>query len=360
MRRSVPPMSTPTPTLAAAEAFCREVLPGVSRTFALSIPVLPPPLDLAVTVAYLLCRMADTLEDEVPGHAAGPLLLELPRLARRTEGRAEAAERFTREALSVLRPEAPPAEVRLLAGTAQVLEVLASMPAPVAEPICVCLEGMAEGMARMGTRGRVVGGGLGLRDLEETFEYCYYVAGIVGEMLTGLFAWHSPTVHARVAALKSRGVAFGRALQLTNILKDVREDWERGACWLPRTVLAEHGVTPETLLEPANRRAALAAHTALVAVARQSLDEALDYTLALPREEEGIRLFCLWPLFLSVMTLRKVHGNAAVFEPRPVKISRNTVRGVVLTMRALVRSDTALRWLHGALTRGLPRPAGPA
>ncbi len=352
-------MPAPSTHLTSADAFCREVLPSVSRTFALNIPVLPAPLDRAVTGAYLLCRIADTLEDEVPGAAAGALLAELARLVRLPEGWATDAARFTREASAALRPEAPSAEVLLLQGTPRVLESLAGMEAPVREHVAVCVETMAAGMERMGQHGRVAGGGLGLRDLNETLEYCYYVAGVVGQMLTGLFAWYSPAVTRKLSQLQARAVAFGNALQLTNILKDVREDMVRGSCWLPRTVLAEHGLSPELLLEPGHRPAALAAHTQLVAVARRQLDEAFDYTLALPRELTGLRLFCLWPLFLSVMTLRKVHGNPAVFEPAPVKVSRNTVRAVVLTTRALVSRDAALRWLYTTLTRGLPLPPGP-
>lgn len=338
----------------SADAYCREVLPAVSRTFALNIPVLPVPLELAVTVAYLLCRIADTLEDEVPGAAAGALLSELARLTRLPEGWAGDAARFTHEARAALRPEAPASEVLLVEGCARVLESLAGLAAPVRERVAVCVGTMAAGMERMGTRGRAGSGGLGLRDTSETLEYCYYVAGVVGEMLTGLFAWHSPAVAERRDTLERHAVAFGNALQLTNILKDVREDWERGCCWLPRTVLAEHGVTPEALLEPRHRAAALAAHEHLLAVARGELDAAFAYTLALPREEKGLRLFCLWPLFLAVMTLRKLHRNPAVFEPAPVKVPRRTVRGVVLLTRTLVSQDGALRGLYGALTRALP------
>ncbi|MBL8742584.1 MAG: squalene/phytoene synthase family protein, partial [Myxococcales bacterium] len=48
----------------ADRAFCDEVLPGVSRTFALSIQALVPELREAICVAYLLCRIVDTVEDD--------------------------------------------------------------------------------------------------------------------------------------------------------------------------------------------------------------------------------------------------------------------------------------------------------
>ena len=322
-----------------AVSFCREVLPAVSRTFALNIPLLPRPLDTAVMVAYLLCRILDTLEDEAHGPASAVLLAELARLGTLPPGWEADARRFSQEAAGVLRAQTPVAELRLVEGTPQVLEALALHAAPVREHVAACVKTMASGMGKMGDKGRASGGGLGLESLEETLEYCYYVAGTVGEMLTRLFVWYSPAVARRAGQLEPHSVAFGNALQLVNILKDVREDLERGSCWLPRTLLAEYGLTPEALLEPARRDEALKAHGRLVAVANQELRKAFEYVLALPREERGIRLFCLWPLFLAVMTLRKVYGNGAVLEPLPVKVSRRTVKWVMGSTKLLVARD---------------------
>ncbi|QRN97406.1 phytoene/squalene synthase family protein [Archangium violaceum] len=337
-----------------AVSFCREVLPAVSRTFALNIPVLPGPLDTAVMVAYLLCRIADTLEDEAHGPASAALLTELARLSTLPEGWQADAKRFTQEALRVLRAQTPAAELRLLEGTPRVLEALAVHEAPVRGHVAACVATMTEGMGRMGDKGRVSGGGLGLESLEETMRYCYYVAGTVGEMLTRLFTWYSPAVAERAEKLEPRAVAFGNALQLVNILKDVREDLERGSCWLPRTVLAEYGLTPESLLQPDKRDEAMKAHGKLVAVAHRELRQAFEYVMALPREEHGIRLFCLWPLFLAVMTLRKVYGNKAVLEKQPVKISRRTVKWVLGSTKLLVARDSVLKMMFAALTAPLP------
>ncbi|HYO56363.1 phytoene/squalene synthase family protein [Archangium sp.] len=339
----------------AAVTFCREVLPAVSRTFALNIPVLPRPLDTAVMVAYLLCRIADTLEDEAHGAASAALLAELARLSTLPTGWEADARRFSEEGARVLRAQAPEAEVRLVEGTSRVLEALAVHEAPVREHVAACVATMTEGMGKMGDKGRASGGGLGLASLEETLEYCYYVAGTVGEMLTRLFQWYSPAVAERVGALEPRAVAFGNALQLTNILKDVREDLERGSCWLPRTLLAEYGLTPESLLEPARRGEAMKAHDKLVAVAHRELREAFEYVMALPGQERGIRLFCLWPLFLAVMTLRKLYGNTAVLERQTVKVSRRTVKWVMGSTKLLVARDSALKLLFAMLTAPLPR-----
>ncbi|RKH20262.1 squalene/phytoene synthase family protein [Corallococcus praedator] len=337
--------------VAPGESFCRTQLPRVSRTFALNIPLLPEPLDLAVTVAYLLCRIADTLEDEAPGPLQGGLLdalADLVELGPDWEARARA---FARRAGGALRDEAPVAEAALLAGTPTVLETLASLPSWVHPHISRCVRTMTGGMKSIQRMHGGSGHIEGLPDLQATFMYCYYVAGVVGEMLTGLFIDHSPWVAERRARLTQRALAFGRALQLTNILKDVREDLDRGSCWLPRDRMAAHGLSPETLTRPADRARAVALMHELVAVARRELDVALEYSLALPPEEPGLRLFCLYPLFFAVMTLNAVEGNPAVFDPEPVKMRRESVGLLMQLTQERVASDAALRALYAECSR---------
>jgi farnesyl-diphosphate farnesyltransferase len=335
------------------------MLPEVSRTFALNIPVLPAPLDLAVTVAYLLCRIADTLEDESTASAADrrPLMDEFGRLCALPTDWAEAAERFSATAVAALRPAAPLAEVRLVRGTPLVLETVAALPPWVRTYVAQCVRDMTAGMAQVleGLEKQVQPSGL--VDLNATLTYCYYVAGTVGEMLTGLFAGYSPAVAARAGELQPRAAAFGRALQLTNILKDIREDLERGSCWLPQTLLLRHGLTVQTLLSHDNRPAALELLDELLAVAHREVETSFEYILLVPPEEKGIRLFCLWPLFFAVLTLRALRGNPEVFSGPPVKISRAAVKQVMVFTRALVDKDWALRVAFRTYTAGLPAPA---
>jgi farnesyl-diphosphate farnesyltransferase len=343
----------------SAQGFCRAALPEVSRTFALNIPLLPAPLDLAVTVAYLLCRIADTIEDESTASAADrkPLMDEFARLCTLPSDWESASERFATTAVAALRPEAPESEVRLLRGTPRVLETVAGLPPWVTPHVSRCVREMTAGMAKVLEGLEQPGRPKGLADLSETLTYCYYVAGTVGEMLTGLFAGHSPAVAARLAELDPRAAAFGRALQLTNILKDIREDRERGSCWLPRTLMARHGLTADTLLSHDHRAAALDLLDEMIAVAHREAEVSLEYILAIPREERGIRLFCLWPLFFAVLTLRQLRGNPDVFGGPPVKISRPAVKRVMVFTRALADRDWALRVAFRTYTAGLPAPA---
>lgn len=337
--------------------FCRDILPEVSRTFALNIPVLPSPLDEVVTIAYLLCRIADTVEDEAAVGVAErrALLAELARLSRLEKGFEERARAFEKNAARSLRPSAPPSEVKLLANTTGVLLALAQMPSWTWPHISRCVVEMTEGMAEMAEDLGERRAPMGLRDTEATLQYCYYVAGTVGVMLTGLFSEFSPKVKARKDVLAPRAAAFGRALQLTNIIKDMREDRLRGFCWLPRTMMAQHGLTAETLLDPDKRAQALALLDDLVDLARGETLAALEYTLALPADLPGLRLFCLWPLFFAVLTLAVLKGNPAVFESDGVKISRETVQRVMALTHEHVGDDAALRSLFEEYSGRLSR-----
>ena len=339
------------------EAFCRATLPEVSRTFALNIPLLPEPLDLVVTVAYLLCRIADTLEDEMQGPVAQrlPLFRELARLCELPAGWPIAARKFAALAKQQLRPTTPASEVNLLIGTPLVLEAFTLLESGTRPMVSRCLSEMTAGMSKILESTQGGDRSPGLADLEETLLYCHYVAGTVGEMLTGLFSRFSPQIEARLPQLRPKAARFGRALQLTNILKDLREDLERGSCWLPRKEMAKHGLSTQTLLEAGRRTQAVALLNELIAVARRELDVALDYTLALPADQPGIRLFCLWPLFMAMLTLRELDGNPEVFEPRPVKISRDAVQQVMSLTRELVDRDEELRALYKSSTFPLPK-----
>jgi farnesyl-diphosphate farnesyltransferase len=263
------------------ESFARRILPEVSRTFAINIPVLPAPLDLVVTVAYLLCRIADTIEDEGTG-PRGELFAELAQLVTLPDGWPDRADAFTHAAGRTLRPEAPRAELELIAHARTVLEALAALPAWTRPYVARCVGTMARGMDEItrGVHGRP--GVDGLASLDALMTYCYYVAGTVGEMLTGLFIGHSGAARTIAHVLEPRARAFGRALQLTNILKDVREDLDRGVCWLPKDRLAAHGLTTATLAAPERRTQAVALLDELIGVARAEIDRAFEYTLALP------------------------------------------------------------------------------
>ncbi len=190
-----------------------------------------------------------------------------------------------------------------------------------------------------------------LTDLDE---YCYYVAGVVGEMLTELFCEYSPQIARNRTAMQGLAVSFAEGLQMTNILKDVWEDRSRGACWLPQEVFSRHGVDLSHLSAEHHDPRFAAGMRELVAVAHGHLRNALDYTLLIPADEIGIRRFCLWAIGLAVLTLRKINQNPKFTAGAQVKVSRKAVAMTRILTDLTGRSDWMLRGLFASAARGLP------
>ena len=216
------------------EGYQDQILPHVSRTFALTIPQLPPRLKTAVTNAYLLCRIADTIEDE-PALSPTDTLALLERFKAVVAGRGDALalagdveKRLSNRTLATERD--------LIVNMARVLNVTASLSTPQRLAIQRCVDLMCYGMPRFQSATSLEG----LSRRSDLDEYCYYVAGVVGDMLTELFCDYSPDIAKNRAQLSRLAVSFAQGLQMTNILKDVWEDRSRGACWLPREVFTPY------------------------------------------------------------------------------------------------------------------------
>ncbi|MGC8521377.1 MAG: phytoene/squalene synthase family protein [Steroidobacteraceae bacterium] len=342
------------------EAYQDAILPHVSRTFALTIPQLPPALRTAVTSAYLLCRIADTIEDE-PALSAEDTYRFLERFTGVVQGR-EDAGRFAREVLPRLSEHTLPAERDLVQNTARVMRVVERFEPRQRAAIRRCIEVMSHGMHQFQRTASL----RGLERATDLDAYCYYVAGIVGETLTELFCGYSPQIERHYAQLYALAPSFGQGLQMTNILKDVWEDRARGACWLPQEVFSRYGVDLATLAPERNDARFQAAMLELIGVAHRHLRNALAFTLLIPGEEAGIRRFCLWAIGLAALTLRKIQDNPGFTAGRQVKVSRSAVAMTQTLTNLSVRNDTMLRRLFERAARGLPlaaaevplRPAG--
>lgn len=330
-------------------AFQQEALQGVSRTFALTIPQLPEELRVIVGNAYLLCRIADTMEDcEVLAFSEKQRFYKWFIAA--AEGTAS-PEEFAGNLYEQLGQDMLPAERELVRRTPAVLRITRSFHPDDQAALTRCIRIMSEGMEHFQARQAEAG----LRDQRELDTYCYYVAGVVGEMLTDLFCNHSEAAAQRREALSELAVSFGQGLQMTNIIKDVWHDKERRVCWLPT---AAFGGDLEALAEGKMDERFEPALQELIATARGHLENALRYTLLIPASENGIRQFCLWALGMAVLTLRKIHQSRDYFsEGASVKISRNSVRATIAVSRVFGRSDRSLRVIFRVLTASLPKPA---
>jgi farnesyl-diphosphate farnesyltransferase len=323
-----------------AERASRLILPRVSRTFALVIKMLPGRLEPAVRVGYLLCRIADTIEDD---------------LALSPDRKAELLDAFlacfdddmlAEEFGSCITELSANDDYLELAATTGRVFLLWRWLDP--DSRAIVRRWVAE-MVR-GMRGFVLRHPTGIRiaTVDEFHRYCYYVAGTVGHLLTELWYAHCVFVGRRTYhRLLDDCEAFGEALQAVNILKDVAWDAEReNAIYIPSELLAAHDSAHELILSPAHRRSNRAALEPLIALAQDDVERSLRYIEALPTAALRIRLFCVLPILFAVATIRELElSDAMLVSGGGVKITRNEVKALVLAGSTSTLTNSSLRWL---------------
>lgn len=331
------------------EEYQEHILQYVSRTFALTIPQLPPELARVVGNAYLLCRIADTIEDDKDMSAESKRLFA-ERFIEVVKGDLSAQE-FADDLHPLLSPAATDAEKDLIANTVAVIRITHAFNARQRAALERCVEIMAEGMALYQEAETLEG----VKDQAAMDKYCYYVAGVVGEMLTELFCDYSDEMNQHYDEMFALSVSFGQGLQMTNILKDIWDDQERGACWLPAETFARYQFDLKQLQEGKSVAEFQEGLGELIAIAREHLHNALRYTLLIPPHETGIRKFCLWAIGMAVLTLRKINKQRDFLDGQQVKISRNSVKATIVTTNLLVKSDTGLKFLFNTAAKSLPK-----
>ena len=278
-------------------AYQKAILGSVSRTFALTIPLLPPQIEKVVGNTYLLCRIVDTIEDAAeltPTEKQTLSKLFLDAVLDKTP-----VESFVLPCLESLKRYSNQDELDLIAHTPTVLRILHTCSADDQSAVSRCVSIMSEGMSRFHGKQS----SLGLKDLIEFEEYCYVVAGVVGELLTSIFSAYSPAFAKQIQGHEALSIAFGQALQMTNILKDTPQDHSRGVAWKPANI----------------------SQVELLKIAYQKLTDSLSYILLIPKTEVGIRRFCFLAFGLAVMTLNKIANREQHASQYEIKLSRKTV-----------------------------------
>ncbi|MGZ8152207.1 MAG: phytoene/squalene synthase family protein [Methylovulum sp.] len=327
--------------------FQTALLEGVSRTFALTIPQLPDKLYGAVANAYLLCRIVDTIEDEVSLSARQKqrYCSEFIDIVKTGEN----AELFAIELAPLLSEQTIPAEHTLIHVLPRVIQIMHTFDPEQIEALACCVETMAEGMPVFQAQNLHDG----LATLADLDRYCYYVAGCVGEMLAKLFCHYSAEIATHREELLRLSVSFGQGLQMTNILKDIWDDAQRGVCWLPQDIFTETGFDLKNLRPETNDEHFRAGLKHLISIAHDHLHNALRYTQLIPAHEKGIRNFCLWALGMAILTLKKISRNLDFNNSDQVKITRNSVKATILVTNAVGRSNLMLSLLFSLNARSL-------
>ncbi|RMF17092.1 MAG: FAD-dependent oxidoreductase [Candidatus Dadabacteria bacterium] len=320
--------------------YCLESLQAVSRTFSQPIRMLDEPLQTGVACGYLLCRVADTIEDH-PGlepaqrNRLFPLFLAV--LSREISPEVFAA------AFPLDDPNDP--EVDLATHLPRVLRVLDSIPGAQRDAVLYWVGEMARGMQIYTQRRTDDGGLLTLLTMQDLERYCYFVAGTVGHMLTELFIGSHPHLpESSRQRLTELAESFGMGLQLVNMIKDVADDLERGVVYVPRALCARARLTPAQLLDPALGARAQEALSPMFTLAWTMLDDAVEYTCLLPTEATDQRLFCLLPLLMAGATLSHAQDHPDLLKPgAAVKISRDVVHRIIADAQRLATDNDAIR-----------------
>ncbi len=265
------------------------LLERTSRTFALTIPILDEPIATDVGLAYLLLRIADTLED-APLWGRDARVAALDSFGAWMMGEDDHARTWL-EAIATSKPTEDEACLTLLRRADALREALvAREPPDLATTMTLDIVRTSSKMADF-VRRQTDEGGLVLGDMADLQAYCYAVAGIVGELLTEVFLARRPALERERGALMKLAPAFGEALQLVNILKDAASDAREGRVYLPRTASRED----------------------VVRLARADLERANEYIAVLARggASSQICAFCALPVRLAEATLNRLEAGAA-------------------------------------------------
>lgn len=306
-----------------------DLLLATSRTFAACIPLLAEPTRSAVRTAYLLFRIADTFEDAASWSRATRRaeLLDFMAILERAD---LAAARVSAARWVAARPTEHEGYLALLREAPQVIEDLDRHSPAMREILVRHTLRTSSGMVRFVDRSDEAGG-LTLSTVEEVKDYCYVVAGIVGELLTELFVAATPSLAGVRADLEAHQVAFGEGLQLVNVLKDTDDDARDGRRYVPE-----------------------GQRDALMALAREDLRASELYVGALARggaPRETV-VFTALPLLLARATLDRlaIDGPGA-------KVGRAVVAAALLHVASAPLDDRAEAMLAFAPSAGAPPAA---
>jgi len=272
------------------EAVIEDLLVRTSRTFALAIPLLPEPTRSEVTLAYLLFRIADTFEDASVQWRSEQQMDALSSFCDLLRDPSEEYARVLTPAWLTPAPSEHDGYIELIAETPRVMRCILRLSAPSREAIAHHTIRTAELMAVFVERSDEEGD-LRLSSLQELRDYCYTVAGIVGEMLCDLFILGSDSLVPVRSYLSERAAAFGEGLQLVNILKDSAEDASEGRFYLP------DGIARSDVFD----------------LARADLHRAAEYSIKIQEHSgpDGVVAFTALPVELARASLDRLEAEGA-------------------------------------------------
>jgi len=336
--------------MARESAELDDLLRQVSRSFYLTLKVLPSSVKPPLGLAYLLARAADTVADTriVPVEARLETLREVRQsiLSACAEGLVQIPGGLARTG----DPASP--EHRLLERFGALLTRLKGFPPEDRRLLSEVLGRITHGQELDLTRFEAARPGAvsALRTDEELDEYAYLVAGCVGEFWTKICRRHAfPAARLEDRRLLDRSVRFGKGLQLVNILRDLPGDLRQGRCYIPQERLSRIGLRPEDLLDPMVMDRFAPLYREYLELAESHLSEGWNYTTSLPFRHARIRMSCAWPVLIGIRTLALLQRGNVLDERRRIRIGRREIRHILFRSAVLYPLRSSWNGQFGAV-----------
>ncbi len=327
----------------------QNLLKQVSRSFYLTLRVLPRSVRHPISLAYLLARASDTVADT-----------RLIAISRRREGLQQLKEAILSackegpifgpnlgdlaEAQEQITGEGTQGERDLLVHLDDLLQAVRTTDHAdrlrIAKLLSTIIQGQETDLVQFDTTpGRVTA----LDTDRELDAYTYAVAGCVGEFWTDMCRAHVfPSDPLDDTALRTNGIRFGKGLQLVNILRDLPNDLRRGRCYIPKERLSPLGLDPADLLDPAAMEQFRPLYQDCLDLAADHLSAGWQYTVSLPFRCLRIRLACAWPALIGIRTLAGLHTGNVLDSSLRIKIGRAEIRSIMI--RSILLYSVPAAW----------------
>lgn len=333
----------------AEKELLTHLLKEVSRSFYLTLRVLPKSIRPQIGLAYLLARTTDTVADTeiVPVEQRLNLLQAL-------RERILGANSLALDFGDLARHQGTPAERVLLEKCEASLSLLQAQSAKDQKLIQDALDTITSGqeldLKRFGTAAGTPNV-TALQSDAELDDYTYRVAGCVGRFWTRVCLAHQFSAGKLAEpSFEDLGVRFGKGLQLVNILRDIPADLKKGRCYIPKEKLAVAGLVPADLLRPESEPKFRPLYNQYVDLAESHLAAGWKYTNLIPFGQMRLRLACAWPILIGLKTINLLRSGNVLDPQQRIKVDRSEVKRIMF--RSMVLYPFPRKWRGLANVKG--------
>jgi len=329
-----------------AQTDLNDILKRVSRSFYLSIRILPTPMRRPVGIAYLLARAADSMtdSDQIASQARTDYLQELLTLI--SQASQDQSNKLSKTLMPLIND---PGEYKLIQCLPEIIDCFHQLgnkdKALVQDVVKTLVQGMQNDLNIFNSETHIIA----LKDQQCLEKYTYLVAGCVGEFWTKTAIAHMPSIsHWNTHSQSNLGIEFGKALQLTNILRDIAKDAKLGRCYLPQEDLDALKLETSQLLNKENDNLFRPIIYKYLEQALKYFESAESYLLSTPRTNIRLRLASIWPILIGLKTLELLANKENYLDPdKNIKVQRKWVYSMLLRSILIVGSNSLLKsWIH--------------